>query len=100
MDRMKPNPVETTIQMRPGQIERLCDASGVRLICRGGVVWVTQEGLLGDDFLSAGKSLILVSSGLTLIESIGQAEASLGIETSRRDGRVEEAAEQPQRSLA
>jgi len=88
------------MQMCPGRIERLRGVSGVRLICRRGTVWITQEGLVRDDFLSAGESLVLVSSGLTLIESIGQAGASLAIEAVRSDGRVEETADQSPRALA
>lgn len=87
-------------ELRPGQIERLRDASGVRLICRGGMVWITQEGLPRDDFLSAGMSLELIAAGLTLIEGVGQTGASLSIETTRCDGAVEDAADQPPRALA
>jgi hypothetical protein len=100
MDTMKRNSGETTMQMCPGQIERLRGVSGVRLICRRGTVWITQEGLVRDDFLSAGEFLVLVSSGLTLIESIGQAGASLAIEAVGSDGRVGETADQSPRALA
>ncbi len=97
---MKRNPLQTIMEIYPGRIERLRGASGVRLICRRGTVWITQEGLVRDDFLSIGESLILVSSGLTLIESIGEAAASLAVESTRGDGRVEDTADQPSRALA
>ena len=100
MDAMKRDPNEIFLEMSPGQIERLRGASGVRLICRRGMVWITQEGLPRDDFLSAGMSLELIAAGLTLIEGVGQAGASLSIETTRSDGAVEDAAEQAPRALA
>jgi hypothetical protein len=89
MDAMKRNPDDTTMEMRPGQIERLRDAAGARLICHRGIVWITQEGLLRDDFLSAGMSIKLVTTGLTLIDSIGQAGARLSIESDRSDAEME-----------
>jgi Protein of unknown function (DUF2917) len=98
MHTMKRNPDATTMEMRSGQIERLYGATGVRLTCHRGTVWVTQEGLLRDDFLAAGNSLELVASGLTLIEGVGRAGASLSIETFRCSV-VEDAADQPPRAL-
>ena len=97
---MKRNPLQTTMEICPGRIERLRGAVGVRLTCHRGTVWITQEGLARDDFLAAGKSIELFASGLTLIESIGQAGASLAIESTRGDGRVEDTADQPSRALA
>jgi hypothetical protein len=40
---------------------------------------VTQEGVVNDDFLTAGESLRIVSAGLTLVESVGGIEARLGL---------------------
>jgi Protein of unknown function (DUF2917) len=100
MDAMKRNPVETTMEMSPGQIERLRDASGIRLNCHRGMVWVTQEGQLRDDFLSAGNSLELVASGLTLIEGVGRAGASLSIQGTRSGDDVEEAVASAPRAVA
>jgi len=97
---MKRNPLQTNMEICPGQIERLRGAVGVRLICLRGTVWITQEGLLRDDFLSIGEFLILASSGLALIESIGQSGASLAVEVVRSDGRVEDTADQSSRALA
>ena len=97
---MNRNPVETIMEMSPGQIERLYGASGVRLTCHKGMVWVTQEGLVRDDFLSAGKSLELVASGLTLIEGVGRAGASLSIGPTRSGAAVEDATDQSLQALA
>ena len=97
---MKRNPLQTTMEICPGRIERLRGAVGVRLTCHKGTVWITQEGRVRDDFLSAGKSIELVASGLTLIESIGQTGASLTIESTRRDCRVEPGADRLPRALA
>lgn len=97
---MKHNPLQTTVEIDPGRIERLHGAVGVRLTCHRGTVWITQEGLARDDFLSAGTSIDLVASGLTLIESIGQVGASLAMESTGSDGRVEAAADRSPRALA
>jgi hypothetical protein len=59
---------QCVIDLLPQQILRLREHAGTTLICDSGRVWVTQEGELRDDFLSAGESLCIVSPGLILAQ--------------------------------
>ena len=68
----------------PAQSLRLKSAAGVRIVCRSGTAWVTQEGVLRDDFLSSGDALTLHSRGITLVQAIGR--ALISIEQPRAGG--------------
>lgn len=70
------------IELAAAQILRLRRRAGTTIVCENGRLWVTQEGLPDDDFLSAGESLRLLSAGLILIEATGAAPALLWL----RDG--------------
>ena len=48
----------------------LRDASGLRVECTRGRIWVTVEGQAGDFFLDAGEGMRVVSKGLVLIEGV------------------------------
>ncbi|WP_313952259.1 DUF2917 domain-containing protein [Accumulibacter sp.] len=50
---------------------RLASASGVRIICTAGRVWLTVEGEAGDFLLAAGDSHLVRGHGLALLEAIG-----------------------------
>ncbi|WP_291995510.1 DUF2917 domain-containing protein [Candidatus Accumulibacter sp. ACC003] len=50
---------------------RLMSASGVRIVCTAGKVWLTVEGEAGDFFLAAGDSHLVCGRGLALLEGIG-----------------------------
>ncbi|HCZ17852.1 MAG TPA: hypothetical protein DHV85_25420 [Candidatus Accumulibacter sp.] len=50
---------------------RLTSASGVRIICTAGLVWLTVEGEAGDIFLAPGDSHHVRGRGLALLEAIG-----------------------------
>ena len=65
------------IELEPAQLLRLKGAAGVRIVCRGGTVWVTQEGVLRDDFLRPGEALTLRSRGMTLAQALGRAMISI-----------------------
>jgi len=67
----------SALELRPAQILRLHRAAGKTISCEGGTLWVTQEGRLRDDFLSAGQSLRIASAGMTLVEAVGGATARL-----------------------
>jgi DUF2917 family protein len=71
------NPI---LELRPAQILRLRGAAGKTISCEGGTLWVTQEGRLRDDFLSAGQRLCIASAGTTLVEAVGGAPASLRLQ--------------------
>ncbi len=65
------------IELESAQMLRLDRAAGVRIVCRGGTVWVTQEGVPRDDFLRTGEVLTLRSQGLTLAQAMGHALISI-----------------------
>jgi hypothetical protein len=68
---------DATIGLRPAQLLSLRGARGVRLECREGWLWITQEGLSRDDFLAAGAALELVSDGLVLVEALDRSTLAL-----------------------
>jgi hypothetical protein len=79
---MKPDSRNCVLDLQPVQILRLRAASGVTIRCDSGMMWITQEGRASDDFLSAGDSLCISSSGMTLIEAMGDAAARLTLRRS------------------
>ena len=68
---MKPDSQDCVLDLLPAQVLRLRAAPGVTIICDGGTLWVTQEGMARDDFLSAGESLCIACAGMTLVEAVG-----------------------------
>jgi hypothetical protein len=74
---MKVEIENAAIELEPEQSLRLKGAADVRIVCRGGTVWVTQEGVLRDDFLRPGDALTLRSHGVTLVQAIGRAMISI-----------------------
>jgi hypothetical protein len=85
---MKPDHQGSVVDLPPAQVLRLRAASGLTISCDGGTLWVTQEGIARDDFLSAGESLCIVSAGMTLVEAVGGAVARLTLRTRHASGRV------------
>jgi len=79
---MKADSRNFALDLQPAQILRLRAASGVTIRCDSGVVWITQEGMERDDFLSAGGSICISSSGVTLVEAMGNAAANLTLRGS------------------
>ena len=65
------------IELEPAQLLRLKGAVGVRILCRSGTVWVTQEGVLRDDFLRPGEVLTLCSRGVTLAQAVSRVVLSI-----------------------
>ncbi len=74
---MKVGIENAAIELEPGQWLRLKGAAGVRIVCRSGTVWVTQEGVLRDDFLRSREALTLCSRGVTLVQAEGRAMISI-----------------------
>ena len=74
---MKVEIENAAIGLDPAQSLRLKGAAGVRIVCRGGTVWVTQEGVLRDDFLRSGEVLTLRSRGVTLVQAMDRASISI-----------------------
>ena len=74
---MKVEIENAAIELEPARSLRLKGAAGVRIVCRSGTVWVTQEGVLRDDFLRPGEALTLRSRGVTLAQAMGRALISI-----------------------
>ncbi|HEX7953635.1 MAG TPA: DUF2917 domain-containing protein [Burkholderiales bacterium] len=70
---------DCALELQPGQILRLCAASGTLVACAAGTLWMTQEGVLRDDFLRAGESARIGSTGVTLLEAVGGRAALLSL---------------------
>ena len=85
---MKPALQDTVLDLPPAQILRLPAAAGVTISCDGGTLWVTQEGCVRDEFLSAGESLQVASIGVTLAEAIGNTAARLTLRAGHACVRV------------
>ncbi|MBC7488689.1 MAG: DUF2917 domain-containing protein [Glaciimonas sp.] len=58
-----------TIAILQGQIERITSVKST-ISCTDGKVWVTQDGFLEDTILHKGESLIIKTTGLTLVNAI------------------------------
>lgn len=84
MTAMKVEIENAAIELKSAQLLRLKGAAGVRIVCRSGTVWVTQEGVLRDDFLRPGEGLTLRSRGVTLAQAVSR--ALLSIEARPRFG--------------
>lgn len=74
---MKIDLKNSVLELLPAQVLRLRAAAGVTVGCDFGTLWVTQEGRMRDDFLATGESVLVASSGLTLVEAVGGAPARL-----------------------
>lgn len=74
---MKMNLSEATLDLDRLQIVKLHGARGVRLICRTGMLWVTQEGILRDDFLAPNCGVTIETDGIVLIEALSASSANL-----------------------
>ncbi len=79
---MKSDSRNSVLDLKPVQVLRLRAASGVTIRCDSGMLWITQEGRAIDDFLSAGDSLCISSSGMTLVEAMGNVVARLTLRRS------------------
>ena len=75
--------------LTPAQVLRVQAVAGATLGCETGRLWVTQEGLARDDFLSAGETLHLASAGVILAEAIGDTGARLSLcRPARRNRKI------------
>lgn len=70
------------VELQGQQCLRLRGAAGVRIGCRSGTLWVTQESVLRDDFLYPGAVLVLETTGVTLVQAM--APATFAIESAAR----------------
>lgn len=63
--------------LRHGEPLRLARASGLRINCLAGNIWITVAGEPADVFLMPGQSYRIKGQGLALIESIGAGRVRL-----------------------
>jgi hypothetical protein len=60
-----------------GQAALLDDARGARVHCRGGSVWVTQEGDRRDVVLEAGDSIEIQRDGMAVLSALRDASVDV-----------------------
>jgi hypothetical protein len=60
-----------------GQAALLDDARGARVHCRGGSVWVTQEGDRRDVVLEPGDSLVIERDGMAVVSALRDASVEV-----------------------
>ena len=77
MDNMKIEIRGGCIDLQPAGIFRMSGAVGAVIRCETGVLWVTQENRPRDDFLCAGQSLGIISTGVTVVEVVGELPARI-----------------------
>jgi hypothetical protein len=70
MDSMKVDIERAAMDLERTQIMKLRGAKGVRLTCRRGSLWVTQEGVARDDFLVPGVTLPIETAGTVVVEAM------------------------------
>ena len=58
------------INLQPEECLRIESGTGVQVDCVTGMLWITREGDLLDDFLADGQSVQLRSRGLTIITAL------------------------------
>jgi hypothetical protein len=71
------------LRLESRQILRLRDASGTRVQCLKGALWITQDRDPEDHFIGAGDGLTLDRPGLALIHAIEPAECVLSEPAAR-----------------
>lgn len=61
---------DATVKLHVDQMLKLQGARGTCLICREGVLWITQEGNARDDVLVPGRSISVATAGTVLIQAL------------------------------
>jgi hypothetical protein len=83
---MKVDIASADMNLGQAQLLKLRGAKGVRLACRSGMLWVTQENVRRDDFLAAGATLVVETEGVVVIEALELSR--LGVEAASLAGGV------------
>lgn len=73
--------IQQVVSMPKGSALRLKDAQGVALGIDGGLVWITEEGVAEDNFLSAGAEYAVVGGGVVIISA--ECDARVNIQGRR-----------------
>lgn len=80
-----------------GQAALMDDARGARVHCRGGSVWVTQEGDRRDIVLEPGDSILIERDGMAVVSALR--DASIEVQPVRADSGVHRVRRSGWRSL-
>lgn len=67
----------STITLAPGSLVSMRDGAGTRILCRTGILWVTQEGEIKDTVVRAGEVLTIRRPGRTVISALEAASLAL-----------------------
>jgi len=67
-----PNPLDTPVYLKAGQLLPVRDGAGLEVKCLQGELWITQEGDQQDRLIRAGESLVLDRDGLSLVTALGE----------------------------
>ena len=74
---MKTQPTTAIYDLLPDGSITLERGAQIHLTCMSGVLWITREGNLVDQFLRAGESCEVTAAGMTLISALERARASI-----------------------
>lgn len=77
--------------LNKGQLQRIEDGRGSRVLCIGGCLWVTQQGSRRDIVLNAGDEFTLSRDGTTIVMALCdsrwlRAEAPMGATPAKAHG--------------
>ena len=77
--------------LNKGQLQRIEDGQGSRVLCVSGCLWLTQEGSQRDIVLNAGDEFTLSHDGTTIVMALSDsrwlhAEAPVATAAAKVDG--------------
>jgi Protein of unknown function (DUF2917) len=73
--------IQQVVDMPKGSALKLRDAQGVALGIDDGMVWITEEGVVEDNFLGSGSAYTVLGSGLVIVSS--ECDARVNIQGKR-----------------
>jgi hypothetical protein len=76
--------VQAHLDLVRGNMVRIKDGRGLMVRVVSGEVWITEEGDPRDRFVTAGRHVRIVSSGVTLVSALSRSSISLSSRASRR----------------
>ncbi len=78
---MQANWTQQVLTMPKGSAIRLKNAQGLGLAIDDGMVWITEEGMLEDNFLSSGAAYAVTGRGVVIISA--ECDVRLNIQSRR-----------------
>jgi len=67
----------STLSLARDGLVAIRDGQGIRVVCRAGSLWITQECDVKDAVITAGESFTLSHPGLTLVTALSAAELTI-----------------------